>query len=84
MKKLLKLIKNVRNRHLDKILHFLFCYGVAFTVAHLWKIEAGVGIAVLTGVWIEFLDKHLDGDFSIGDIIADVLGIATAYVFFII
>ena len=83
---LLKLIK----LHKDKVYHFFCCYTAMLTFTALaiikygapigWSINFGIAMAILVGVAKEFFDLYVKkSKFSIGDIIADVLGIAIAF-----
>jgi uncharacterized protein YfiM (DUF2279 family) len=45
-----------------------------------WSINFGIAMAILVGVAKEFFDLYIKkSKFSIADIVADVLGIALAY-----
>lgn len=59
---------------MDKLLHFLCCFGIALVLYPLigwWSI----GTAVASGVWKELYDLHDYGLFSWWDIVADILGV---------
>lgn len=75
-------IKKVVSKHIDKVAHMTLTYAIAYTISHQWKVAAGVSIAVLVGVGKEYLDKALGHKFSIGDLVADGLGIVLAYAIF--
>jgi len=83
---LLKLI----TLHKDKLYHFFCSYTamLTFTTVAIIKWESpvdlsvnfGIACAVLVGVVKEFYDLYVKkSKFSVGDIIADVLGIAIAF-----
>ena len=84
MLRILKAINLKLDKHVDKIAHFAIWYGLTLTIAILWKLEAGVAIMVMLGVAKEFWDRYRHGKFSVADIVADVLGIATAYLIFML
>ena len=83
MLRILKAINLKLDKHVDKVAHFAIWYGLTLTIAILWKIEAGVGIMVMLGVAKEFWDRYRHGKFSVADIVADILGIALAYLIYI-
>ena len=61
----------------DKILHFTVCFLIAlllYTLIGWWSI----GTAVATGVGKELYDWKDYGNFSWGDILADMIGILVA------
>lgn len=60
---------------MDKLLHFLCCFGIALVLFPLigwWSI----GTALATGVGKELYDLHDYGLFSWWDIVADIAGTA--------
>mgnify|MGYP000947258747 CR=1 FL=1 len=74
----------------DKVYHFFCSYTAMLTFTSLaiikwessvaWSINFGVAMAILVGVAKEFFDLYVKkSKFSVGDIIADVLGIALAF-----
>ena len=74
----------------DKVYHFFCSYTAMLTFTALaiikwespvaWSINFGVAMAILVGVVKEFYDLYIKkSNFSVGDIIADVLGIAIAF-----
>ncbi len=83
---LLKLIK----LHKDKVYHFFCCYTAMLTFTAIaiikwespiaWSTNFGIAMAILVGVAKELFDLYVKkSKFSVGDIIADVLGIAIAF-----
>ena len=83
---LLKLIK----LHKDKVYHFFCSYTAMLTFTSIaiikwespvaWSINFVIAMAILVGVAKEFCDLYVKkSKFSVGDIIADVLGIAIAF-----
>ena len=83
---LIKLIK----AHKDKVYHFFCCYTAMLTFTAVaiikfdapigWSVNFGIAMAILVGVAKEFFDLYVKkSKFSVGDIIADVLGIAIAF-----
>ena len=80
---------NLLKAHNDKVKHFFCSYTAMLTFTAIaiikwespiaWSINFGVACAVLVGVAKEFFDLYVKkSKFSVGDIIADVLGIAIA------
>jgi len=67
----------------DKVCHFAILALGTLWIALWWKLEAGVGIAVMLGVAKEFWDRYRHGVFSVPDIIADIAGVALAYLIYI-
>ena len=65
-------------KHKDKVLHASLCYAITYTMADKTALWLGIFIAVLIGVGMELIDK-IRGEFSVGDSIADALGIIIAY-----
>ena len=74
----------------DKVYHFFCSYTAMLTFTAIaiikwespvaWSINFGVAMAILVGVIKEFYDLYVKkSKFSVGDIIADVLGIAIAF-----
>ncbi len=83
---IIKLIK----AHKDKIYHFFCSYTAMLTFTALaiikwessvaWSVNFGIAMAILVGVAKEFFDLYVKkSKFSVGDILADVLGIAIAF-----
>ena len=83
-------ILNLLKAHNDKVKHFFCSYTAMLTFTALaiikwespvaWSINFGVAMAILVGVAKEFYDLYVKkSKFSVGDIIADVLGIAIAF-----
>ncbi len=81
----LTLFKN----HKDKVYHFFCSYTAMLTFMSIaiikfdapiqWSINFGIAMAVIVGVVKEFYDLHIKkSKFSIGDLIADILGIMLA------
>ena len=75
---LLTSIKAKLVQHIDKVLHASLCYAITYTVADKTTMWLGVFIAVLIGVGMELIDK-VWSKFSVADLVADVLGIAIAF-----
>ena len=80
---------NILKAHNDKVKHFFCCYTAMLTFTAIaiikwespvaWSVNFGIACAVLVGVVKEFYDLYVKkSKFSVGDIIADVLGIAIA------
>jgi uncharacterized protein YfiM (DUF2279 family) len=85
-----KLLINLVRRHKDKIYHFFCSYTAMLTFTAVaiikwespvaWSVNFGIACAILVGVAKEFFDLYVKkSKFSVGDIIADVLGIAIAF-----
>ena len=81
---------NLLKAHNDKVKHFFCSYTAMLTFTALaiikwespvaWSVNFGIACAVLVGVVKEFFDLYVKkSKFSVGDIIADVLGIAIAF-----
>ena len=80
---------NLLKAHNDKVKHFFCSYTAMLTFTALaiikwespvaWSINFGVAMAILVGVIKEFYDLYVKkSKFSIGDLIADGVGILTA------
>ena len=67
-----------------KVAHFAITYGIVYTLADKWDINGAIAVGILVGVVKEIWDKLSDGKLSVGDLVADVLGIAIAFFIFII
>jgi uncharacterized protein YfiM (DUF2279 family) len=83
---IIKLIK----AHKDKVYHFFCSYTAMLTFTAVaiikwespvaWSVNFGVACAILVGVVKEFYDLYVKkSKFSIGDLVADGLGIAIAF-----
>jgi uncharacterized protein YfiM (DUF2279 family) len=83
---IIKLIK----AHKDKVYHFFCSYTAMLTFTAVaiikwespvaWSVNFGVACAILVGVAKEFYDLYVKkSKFSIGDLVADGLGIAIAF-----
>ena len=83
MIRILKAFNKLAEKHVDKVTHFHIWAFWTLAIAILWKLEAGVGIMVMLGVAKEFWDRYRHGVFSVADIVADILGIALAYLIYI-
>ena len=81
---------NLLKAHKDKIYHFFCSYTAMLTFTTIaiikwespvaWSVNFGIACAVLVGVVKEFYDLYIKkSKFSVADIIADVLGIAIAF-----
>ena len=77
-------------KHKDKLYHFFCSYTVMLTFVSIaiikfdapvaWSVNFGIAIAVIVGVAKEFYDLYIKkSKFSIGDLIADAVGIIVAY-----
>lgn len=66
----------------DKVLHFLVCFFVTFVLSFINPIFGAV-VALIVGLYKEFIDSHKVGNYwSWGDILADLAGVAAAVVLF--
>ena len=85
-----KLLSNLIRLHKDKVYHFFCSYTAMLTFTAVaiikfdapvqWSVNFGIACAILVGVVKEFFDLYVKkSKFSVGDIIADVLGIAIAF-----
>jgi uncharacterized protein YfiM (DUF2279 family) len=83
---IIKLIK----AHKDKVYHFFCSYTAMLTFTALaiikygapieWSVNFGIACAILVGIAKEFYDLYVKkSKFSIGDLVADGLGIAIAF-----
>jgi uncharacterized protein YfiM (DUF2279 family) len=79
MKRLIKFIENTLVNHIDKVAHFAITYGIVYTLADKWDVNGAIAVGILVGVVKEIWDKLTDGKLSVADLVADVLGIALAY-----
>ena len=81
---------NLLKAHKDKVYHFFCSYTAMLTFTTIaiikwespvaWSVNFGIACAVLVGVVKEFYDLYIKkSKFSVADIIADVLGIAIAF-----
>ena len=81
---------NLLKAHNDKVKHFFCSYTAMLTFTAIaiikwespvdWSINFGIAMAILVGVLKEFYDLYIKkSKFSVADIIADVLGIAIAF-----
>ena len=77
---MIKELVNRISRHADKVLHFLACYGVVITFIAYGNHFSGVLTALLLSILKECYDQWSYGGFSMGDILADLVGIATALI----
>ena len=76
MKKILYKIRKIK--HIDKVWHFGACFIVTF-LASFYSYELAVGLSIGLGVGKEVGDYfNPNSKFSIGDLIADGLGIGFA------
>jgi uncharacterized protein YfiM (DUF2279 family) len=83
-------LSNLIKAHNDKVKHFFCSYTAMLTFTAIaiikwespvaWSVNFGIACAILVGVAKEFFDLYVKkSKFSVGDIIADVLGIAIAF-----
>ena len=81
---------NLIKAHKDKVYHFFCCYTAMLTFTTVaiikhgapvqWSINFGIACAVIVGVVKELYDLYIKkSKFSVGDLIADVFGIALAF-----
>ena len=81
---------NLLKAHKDKLYHFFCSYTAMLTFASIaiikhgapiqWSINLGIAMAVIVGVAKEFYDLYVKkSKFSIGDLLADAVGIIVAY-----
>jgi len=81
---------NLIKKHKDKIYHFFCSYTAMLTFTSIaiikwespvaWSINFGIAMAILVGVVKEFYDLYIKkSKFSIGDLVADAVGIVLAY-----
>jgi len=81
---------NLLKAHKDKLYHFFCSYTAMLTFTALaiikwespvaWSINFGIAMAILVGVVKEFYDLYIKkSKFSIGDLVADAVGIVLAY-----
>jgi VanZ family protein len=82
MKRVLLFLNKKIMSHIDKIIHMSVCYSITYTLADKWNINAAIAIAILIGAIKEIWDSYNNGQVSITDIVADVLGIVLAYLIF--
>ena len=68
---------------LDKILHFLFNFGVVIIYGYAGIPDMGVILAILISGFKEIYD-HQEGRFSIYDLIADIAGIVSGIIILIL
>ena len=89
MKRIILFLNNLMQTHKDKVYHFFCSYTAMLTFTTVaiikfdapiqWSINFGIAMAVIVGVVKEFYDLHIKkSKFSIGDLIADILGIMLA------
>jgi len=83
-KNLIHELKKIAVKHIDKVAHIAITYSVVYTLAHHTNIAIAVGVGIIIGTSKELIDKWLGGKISIGDLIADVIGIALAYTIFLL
>lgn len=80
---------NLLKAHKDKVYHFFCSYTamLTFTTVSIikfdapiqWSINFGIAMAVIVGAVKEFYDLYVKkSKFSIGDLLADILGIILA------
>ena len=79
-------------KHKDKVYHVFCSYTAMLTVTSIaiikhgapikWSVNFGIAIAVIVGVVKELYDLYVKkSKFSIGDLLADILGIILAGLF---
>ena len=89
MKRIILFINNLMQTHKDKVYHFFCSYTAMLTFTTVaiikwespvaWSVNFGIAMAILVGVVKEFYDLYIKkSKFSIGDLIADILGIILA------
>ena len=73
-------LNKLLERNIDKILHATISYALTYTLADKFDSNLAVGVAILVGVAKEFYDLYIKkSKFSVADLVADVLGIAIAF-----
>lgn len=81
---------NLLKAHKDKMYHFFCSYTAMLTFTTVaiikygapigWSVNFGIACTVLVGVVKEFYDLYIKkSKFSIGDLVADAVGIVLAY-----
>lgn len=89
MKNILMFLNRLLLPHKDKVYHFFCSYTAMLTFTTVaiikfdapiqWSVNFGIAMAVIVGVVKEFYDLYIKkSKFSIGDLIADILGIILA------
>lgn len=89
MKRIMLFLNNLMQRHKDKVYHFFCSYTAMLTFTSIaiikfdapiqWSVNFGIAMAVIVGVVKEFYDLYIKKSrFSIGDLLADILGIILA------
>lgn len=63
---------------IDKWAHFFASAFLVFAVSHFWPFWAGIAVAVVLGIAKELYDAKTGGKIEIKDLLADLLGVATA------
>ena len=79
MRRILKFFENTLMKHIDKVAHFAITYGIVYTLADKWDINGAIAVGILVGVVKEIWDKLTGGKLSVGDLVADGLGIVIAF-----
>lgn len=90
MKNIIMFLNRLLLKHKDKVYHFFCSYTamLTFMTVAIIKFDApiqrsinfGIATAVLVGVVKEFYDLYVKkSKFSVGDFVADVVGIAIAF-----
>jgi uncharacterized protein YfiM (DUF2279 family) len=80
---------NLLKTHKDKVYHFFCSYTAMLTFTAIaiikwespvaWSVNFGIAMAILVGVAKEFYDLYVKkSKFSVGDLVANGLGIVTA------
>ena len=79
MKDFIMKVLKLLYRNVDKLLHYLITYFVVIT-CYMFNIPIAIAVlcALILSILKELLDKYLYNGFSIGDLIADILGIISA------
>lgn len=91
MKRIILFINNLMQKYKDKVYHFFCSYTAMLTFTTVaiikfnapiqWSINFGIAMSVIVGVVKEFYDLYVKKSrFSIGDLIADILGIGLAII----
>lgn len=78
MKNILMFLNRLLLKHIDKVAHFAITYGIVYTLADHLTLDGAIAVGILIGVAKEIYDKLSYGKFSLGDLIADILGIILA------
>jgi len=90
MKNILMFLNRLLLKHKDKVYHFFCSYTVMLTFTTVaiikfdapiqWSVNFGIAMAILVGVIKELYDLYIKkSKFSIGDLVADAIGVVIAF-----